>query len=83
MVTVLNFNRFADKPDKKKGKITKKRGSKELYVDFYYHGKRIVKSTGLEDSTKNFKKARNWLDRAIEKIDRGTFVFAEAFPGAS
>ena len=83
MATVLNFNRFTDKPEKKKGKVTRKHGSRRLYVDFYYHGMRVVKSTGLEDSAKNLEKANNWLDRAIEKIDRGTFVFAEAFPGAS
>jgi len=47
MATVLNFNRFADKPEKKKGKVTKKHGSRRLYVDFYYHGMSIVKSTGL------------------------------------
>ena len=43
MATILNFNQFFDKPEKKKGKVTKKPGSKKLYVDFYYHGARIVK----------------------------------------
>jgi integrase len=83
MVTVLNFNKFVDKPKKKKGKVTKKSGSNKLYVDFYYHGVRIVKSTGLDDTPKNQKKVRDWLDRATEKIEKGAFVFAEAFPGAS
>ena len=83
MATVLHFNRFVDKPETKKGKVTKKPGSKKLYVDFYYHGVRIVKSTGLDETPKNLEKARSWLDRAIERIEKGTFVFAEAFPGAS
>lgn len=83
MATVLHFNRFVDKSETKKGKVTKKPGSKKLYVDFYYHGVRIVKSTGLDDTPENLEKARNWLDRAIEKIEKGTFVFTEAFPGAS
>jgi len=83
MATVLNFNRFIDKPEKTKGKVRKKPGSNKLYVDFYYHGVRIVKSTGLDETPKNLEKARNWLDRAQEKIENGSFVFAEAFPGAS
>ena len=83
MATILNFNQIVDKPEKKKGKVTKKPGSKKLYVDFYYHGVRIVKSTGLDDTPKNYEKARGWLDRAIGKIEKGAFVFAEAFPGAS
>ena len=29
------------------------------------------------------QKARKWLDRAIGRIESETFVFAEAFPGAS
>ena len=44
---------------------------------------RIVKSTGLDDTPKNIEKARSWLDRAMEKIEKDKFVFAEAFPGAS
>ena len=83
MATILDFNQFFDKPEKKKGKVTKKPGSKKLYVDFYYHGARIVKSTGLDDTPKNIEKARSWLDRAMERIDKGKFVFSEAFPGAS
>lgn len=83
MGTILHFDRFIDKNEKKKGKVTKKPGSRKLYVDFYYHGLRIVKSTGLDETPQNLEKARQWLDRAREKIDQGTFVFAEAFPGAS
>ncbi len=75
MVTVLNFNKFVDKPKKKKGKVTKKSGSNKLYVDFYYHGVRIVKSTGLDDTPKNQKKVRDWLDRATEKIEKGAICF--------
>ena len=54
-----------------------------MYVDFNYNGVRIEKSTGLDDTHDNCHTARQWLDRQIEKIDSGKFVFAEAFPGAS
>ena len=65
------------------GSVTRKKGSKKLYVSFYYHKVRIVKSTGLKDTPKNELKAREWLDNQMEKIAKGTFVFADAFPGAS
>jgi hypothetical protein len=79
MATVLNFNRLPDKAEQSKGRVRKKPGSNKLYVDFYYHGNRIVKSTGLNDTQKNRERVQDCLDRAAEKIERGTFVFAEAF----
>jgi integrase len=80
---IISIQRSIDKPKDKGGRIRKKPGSKKLYVDFYYHGVRIVKTTGLDDTPENEDKAREWLDRAMEKIEDGTFAFAEAFPGAS
>jgi integrase len=83
VATILNLERFVKKvPDKKSG-ISRKPGSNKLYVDFRYHGVRIVKSTGLDDNPENEEKAQVWVDRQKEKIANGTFVFAEAFPGAS
>jgi len=81
--TIINLERFVERPEETKGSITRKRGSKKLYVDFYYHGVRIVKTTGLDDTQENREKAQKWLDRVIERIENGSFVFAEAFPGAS
>lgn len=83
MGTIINLKQFVDSSRETKGSVTRKRGSTKLYVDFYYHGTRIVKTTGIDDTPENEQKARKWLDRAMEKIDNGTFVFAEAFPGAS
>jgi integrase len=80
--TIINFERFVDRPEETKGSITRKSGSKKLYVDFYYHGARIVKTTGMDDTQENREKAQKWLDRVMERIENGTFVFAEAFPGA-
>ena len=83
MTTIINLSPYLDRSAERKGSVTTKRGSKKLYVDFYYHGVRIVKSTGLDDTPKNWQRARQWLDSVIERIENGTFVFAEAFPGAS
>ncbi len=83
MGTIINLKQFVDSSKEIKGSVTRKLGSTKLYVDFYYHGVRIVKTTGLYDTPANEQKARKWLDRAMEKIENGTFVFAEAFPGAS
>jgi integrase len=70
-------------PVKQAGRVTRKSGSRKLYVDFNYNSVRIEKSTGLDDTPVNWQIARQWLDRQTEKIDTGKFVFAEAFPGAS
>lgn len=69
--------------DKREGAIIRKPGSGKLYVLFYYVGKRIEKSTGLDDSPENRRKVRIWLDRLMDKIAAGTFVYSEAFPAAS
>jgi len=50
VTTIINLNPYLDRSAERKGSVTTKRGSKKLYVDFYYHGVRIVKSTGLEDN---------------------------------
>jgi len=75
--------RLFDNSEQKQGAIIRKRGSKKLYILFYYFGQRVEKTTGLNDTQANRKKVRVWLDRIFEKIDAGLFVFAEAFPGAS
>lgn len=83
MTTILNFNKFVEKAPEKKSGVSRKPGSKKLYIDFRYHGVRIVKTTGLDDTPENEEKAQVWVDHQKEKIANGTFVFAEAFPGAS
>lgn len=71
-----------DNTDKHEGAVIRKPGSKKLYVLFYYFNRRIEKSTGLDDSPENQRQVRVWLDRQMEKIGLGKFVFAEAFPSA-
>ena len=65
------------------GAIKKRKISEKLYVDFYYFGVRIDKSTGLDDTPANREKVRSFLDKSMRKIEERTFRFAEAFPGAS
>lgn len=73
---------FDNSGEKQEGAVIRKPGSKKLYVLFYYHGRRVEKSTGLDDTPPNRRQARTWLDRQIERIKAGKFVFAEAFPAA-
>ncbi|MDD2366082.1 MAG: tyrosine-type recombinase/integrase [Desulfuromonadaceae bacterium] len=65
------------------GTIKRRKISEKLYVDFYYFGIRITKSTGLDDTPQNRAKVRSFLDKSMQKIEARTFRFADAFPGAS
>ncbi|HIJ88191.1 MAG TPA: tyrosine-type recombinase/integrase [Desulfuromonadales bacterium] len=65
------------------GTIKRRKISEKLYVDFYYHGIRITKSTGLDDNPQNRAQVRSLIDKYMQKIEERTFRFAEAFPGAS
>lgn len=65
------------------GAVRRKKGSKKLYVDFYLHGFRVVKSTGLDDTEENRLEAEEILRGLMKKRAEGTLIFAKAFPGAS
>jgi integrase len=65
------------------GRIARKKGSRKLYLDFFYHGVRIERSTGLDDTPKNRDKAQTLLERILEMKKEGTLEFAMLFPGAS
>jgi integrase len=70
-------------PAKEIGSVKRRKDSKKLYVDFYYFGHRIIRSTELDDSPANERRVRDFLNRIMERIEENTFKFAEAFPGAS
>jgi len=70
-------------PAKQIGSVKRRKDSSKLYVDFYYFGHRITRSTELDDTTANEMKVRDFLSRITERIEAGTFKFAEAFPGAT
>ena len=65
------------------GRIVRKYGSSKLYVDFFYFGQRIERSTGRSDTPQNREDVRLWLDRVMLDIKCSSFNFAKAFPGAS
>ena len=65
------------------GRIANKRGTKKLYFDFFYHGIRIEKSTGLNDDSANRRKAEAMLEQILKMKNEGTLEFAKLFPGAS
>jgi integrase len=65
------------------GAVRLKNGSTKLYIDFYYHGSRVVKSTGLKNTPENWLEAEDILAGLQRKKADGTLVFAKAFPGAS
>jgi integrase len=67
----------------KGGAIKRRKTSEKLYVDFYYFGVRVTKSTGLDDTPQNRDKVRLFLDNSMKKIEERTFRFADAFPGAT
>lgn len=72
-----------DAPVKEIGSVKRRKDSKKLYVDFYYFGHRIIRSTELDDTPANERRVRDFLNRIMERIEQGTFKFADAFPGAS
>jgi integrase len=79
---VVYLNNVDENGKRGAGSITRNKGSKKLYVKFYYFGRPVEKSTGLDDTPENRVRARNWLDRQLDKIDEGAFRFSEAFPRA-
>lgn len=74
--------KFFDKP-RNEGRIANKRGTKKLYFDFFYHGVRIEKSTGLDNTPKNRSEAEQMLAAILEMKKLGTLQFAKVFPRAS
>ena len=80
---VLSFKPSGTVQKRSRGSILKKKGSNKLYIEFRYYGVKVEKSTGLNDTLENRLKVEKLLDTIFAKVDQGTFVFAEAFPGAS
>lgn len=70
-------------PAKQIGSVKRRKDSSKLYVDFYYFGHRITRSTELDDTPANEMKVRDFLSRITERIETGSFKFAEAFPGST
>jgi hypothetical protein len=67
--------------DRVRGTISNK-GTKRIYVKFQYLKQTIEYATGDFDTPENRKHWEKWLNKAIEKIDEGSFVYGDVFPGA-
>lgn len=81
-IAALDLQVF-DNNRRNEGRIAHKRGTKKLYLDFFYHGVRIEKSTGLNDDPNNRRKAEAMLEQILKMKQEGTLEFAKLFPGAS
>lgn len=64
------------------GSIVKMKRSCFLYVDIYYHDRRVRLSSGLTDTPEHREKLTQFLNKVGEKIKLRTFCFAETFPDA-
>jgi len=84
MIDIETSNRSIVKT-RKSGLNRNKQGSvrkinNQVYVDFYYRGKRIREASGLPWNQANIKIVRAQLDSITMAIERGTFIFATVFP---
>ncbi len=64
------------------GRLYLKKGCQYMYILFYYFGERVEVSTRALPTDDKIKEWGDWLDRNMAKIERGTFKFSRAFPGA-
>jgi integrase len=73
----LNKKQELLKPDF--GSIYVVKGSKYLYVSFYYHNERLRFPTDRVDTPENREELRDLMSSVGEKIKRRTFKFAKTF----
>lgn len=78
----LDLQVFENTP-RNEGRIARKSGSRKLYLDFFYHGIRIERSTGWDDTPENRRRAEKVLEQILAMKKEGTLEFAKLFPGAS
>lgn len=64
------------------GSVRLRPGSSRLWIRFSYHGQRIDKPSGLENTPENVAELEAFLSRVGQAIKAGTFRFGEAFPDA-
>ena len=82
-IAALDLQVFDNSSRRNEGRIASKHGTRKLYFDFFYHGVRIEKSTGLNDEPNNRRKAEAMLEQILSMKQEGTLEFAKLFPGAS
>lgn len=65
------------------GSILRMKRSPYLFLDIYYHDRRVRLSSGHEDTLENRQKLCRFLNKIGERIEERTFNFTEAFPRAA
>ena len=63
-------------------KVTVRKETGKLVIDFTYRGVRCREQTALADTVANRKRAEVALKRLREAIASGTFLYADFFPGS-
>ena len=63
-------------------KVTVRKETSKLVIDFTYRGVRCREQTALADTVANRKRAEVALKRLREAISSGSFVYADFFPGS-
>ena len=63
-------------------KVTVRKETGRLVIDFTYRGVRCREQTALADTVANRKRAEVALKRLREAIASGTFIYADFFPGS-
>jgi len=64
-------------------KVTARKETGKLVIDFTYRGVRCREQTALADTPQNRKKADAVVARIKAALSAGTFAYAEFFPGSS
>ena len=63
-------------------KVTVRKETGKLVIDFTYRGVRCREQTALTDSSANRKRVQTALAKVTAAISAGTFVYREFFPGS-
>jgi integrase len=61
-------------------KVTVRKETGRLVIDFTYRGVRCREQTALDDSQVNRKRVQNVIDKIQESVKKGTFNYSEFFP---
>ena len=64
-------------------KVTVRRETGKLVIDFTYRGVRCREQTALADTAENRKRCEGVLKKLRERVRSGTFVYGEFFPGSA
>ena len=64
-------------------KVTVRRETGKLVIDFTYRGVRCREQTALADTAENRRRCEGVLKKLRERVRAGTFIYGEFFPGSA